>query len=70
MALTYPFRLEKKRCERAEKAYPELQKMADDFILKKNDELILKFREMPIGDAFAQRDLELAASIRAGGAKE
>ena len=70
MVITYPFKLEKKRCERAEKAYPEIQKMADDIILKKNDDLILKFREMPIGDAFARRDLELATMILPGGNKE
>ncbi|MFA5929320.1 MAG: hypothetical protein WC861_00390 [Candidatus Micrarchaeia archaeon] len=70
MAITYPFRVEKRRCAIAEQAYPELQKMADDFVLMKNDDLALMFREMPISEAFGLRDKELAAAIRAGGAKE
>jgi len=70
MVITYPFKVEKKRCAIAEKAYPELQKMADDFVLKKNDDLVLMFRELPIGEAFGLRDKEIASAILAGGAKE
>ena len=67
MVITYPFGMEKKRCEVAEKAYPELQKMADDFVLKKNDDLARMFREMPISEAFMLRDKEIVEEIRKGG---
>ncbi len=66
MVITYPFKVEKRRCEAAEKAYPKLQEMADDFILKRNDDLARMFREMPISDAFALRDKEIADMIKAG----
>jgi len=66
MVITYPFRVEKKRCVIAEKLYPELQKMADDFVLFKNDDLAKMFREMPIGDAFELRDKNVADAIKAG----
>ena len=70
VVITYPFKVEKKRCAIAEKAYPELQEMADDFVLMKNDDLALMFREMPIGEAFGLRDKQIASAIMASGAKE
>ena len=66
MVITYPFKVEKRRCEAAEKAYPKLQEMADDFILKRNDDLARMFREMPISEAFTLRDKEIADMIKAG----
>jgi len=66
MVITYPFKMEKRRCAAAEKAYPGLQKLADDFVLMKNDDLIQMFREMPIGDAFALRDKQIAEEIGKG----
>ena len=66
MVITYPFKVEKRRCVAAEKAYPKLQEMADDFILKRNDDLARMVREMPISEAFALRDKEIADMIKAG----
>ena len=70
MVLTYPFKLERKRCEAAEKSCPELQKLADECILMKNDDLAQTFREMPLNDAFKLRDMKIADAIRAGGKRE
>ena len=69
MVLTYPFKLERRRRELADNAYSALQGMADDFILRRNDDLAKMCPEKPMNEAFALFDAALAEEISAGGAK-
>ncbi len=66
MVLTYPFALERKREEIAEKALPVLQNMADDVLLRKNDELVGRWPEKPMDEAFRLLDEETAEEILKG----
>ena len=66
MVLTYPFEMEKGRRKIAEKALPDLQKMADDRILRKNDELFKKWPDKPMDEVFRLLDAETAEEILKG----
>jgi len=66
MVITYPFKLERKRRELADKAYPGLQNLADDFVLRRNDDLVHLCPEKPMNEAFGLLDLKLAEEIKRG----
>ena len=67
VVLTFPFKLEKKRVEAADKALPGLSGLADDFLLRKNDDLVDRFPNMLLSKAFDLCDMELAEEIKKGG---
>ena len=64
MVITYPFKLEKKRRERADHVFPSLRDMADDLVLRKNDDLIEICPDKPMGEAFEILDDELANEMK------
>jgi len=66
MVITYPFKLERKRRELADKAYPALEGMADDFILRRNDDLVHLCPEKPMNEAFELLDMQIANEIKNG----
>ncbi|MFA4982600.1 MAG: hypothetical protein WC588_00110 [Candidatus Micrarchaeia archaeon] len=69
MVITYPFRLERHRREVAEKALPSLSGLADDFMLRKNDDLVDRCPKMPMNEAFGLFDMEIAKEIKMEGAR-
>ena len=66
MVITYPFKLEKKRRERADHVFPALQNLADDLVLRRNDDLVDLCPEKPMSEAFGMLDSELAEEIKKG----
>ena len=66
MVVTYPFKMERRRRELADREYPALRSMADDFILRKNDDLVNLCPEKPMNEAFMLFDAALAEEIKAG----
>ena len=67
MVITYPFKLEKKRREIADKNFPNLQSMADDFLMRRNDDLVTICPDSTIADAFVMQDDALAEEIKGKG---
>ena len=64
IVITLPFTLENKRRELAEQNYPKLRSMADDFVLRKNDDLVEMCPKKSINEAFKMLDNELAGEIK------
>jgi len=66
MVITYPFKLERKRTEMADKALSGLSELADDFILRRNNDLVEMCPKLPMNEAFGRFDMKLGEEIRRG----
>ncbi|MCX8163136.1 MAG: hypothetical protein N3D10_01110 [Candidatus Micrarchaeota archaeon] len=64
LIITCPFKIEQNRYELAQKVLPILKNMADDILIRENDELIKTYPDYTIEEAFNKMDENLALSFK------
>lgn len=60
---TLPFTLERKRCEKVEEFLNQMKENSNEIIIRKNQELIKKYPDITLDEAFMQMDKELYDQI-------